>query len=249
MMNHIQLNDYLSKLLSVDQFLDYCPNGLQVEGKQAIRKIGLAVTASLNICQKAAKAGVDALLVHHGWFWKSDDPRVVGWRKARLEILLSNQINLYAYHLPLDAHPVFGNNAQLALKMGWQIRQTTAEQNILFLGCLPSKMGPIQLQKNLAIVLGRQPLVLGPAQKEIVNIAWCTGAAQSFFQQGIDAGVDAFISGEVSEQTTHLANETGTVYFAAGHHATEKFGVQALGAYLSEKYALETIFLDENNPV
>ena len=245
-MDRNELAGYLDMLLDCGRFSDYCPNGLQVEGRAGIRRIVCGVSASLTLLQAALAADADAVLVHHGWFWRGEDGRVTGIRRARLKTLLANDLNLFAYHLPLDAHAEFGNNAQLARRMGWAVEGRFGEQDIGFLGCTRGTAG--ELADRLALELGRLPLLVGDPARAVERIAWCSGGAQSWFEQAIAAGADAYVSGEISEQTTHLARESGVPYIAAGHHATERSGVQALAAHLAERFGIDCRFVDIDNP-
>ncbi|MBY0340091.1 MAG: Nif3-like dinuclear metal center hexameric protein, partial [Rhodocyclaceae bacterium] len=220
---------YLDGLLEAPRFRDYCPNGLQVEGRAETKRILCGTTASQALIDAAIERQADAILVHHGWFWKGEDGRVTGFRKQRMAALLKHDINLFAYHLPLDAHPVLGNNAQLAAKFGWKIDGNFGEQNIGFIGTPSSLVSAEQLAQQVGTVLNRAPQLLGDGKRQIRRVAWCSGGAQGYFEEAIAAGADLFLSGEVSEQTYHLAMETGIPYIAAGHHATERYGVQALG--------------------
>jgi dinuclear metal center YbgI/SA1388 family protein len=197
----------------------------------------------------AVAHGADALLVHHGYFWKGEDGRITGMRKKRLGTLLANDINLLAYHLPLDAHPELGNNAQLAAKMGWLPEGRFGEQSISWFGRLPETELASALGDKLAHLLGRQPQMIGDSERAIRRIGWCSGGAQGYFEQAIALGLDAYVSGEISEQTVHLARESGVVYFAAGHHATERLGAQALAGHLAERFGIQCEFVDIDNPV
>ena len=244
-----ELENYSGQLLEVGRFRDYCPNGLQVEGRPEVRRLVTGVSASLDLLQRAVAADADAVLVHHGYFWKNEDPRVVGVKRARLELLLRHGISLLAYHLPLDAHPEFGNNAQLAGRLGFDIDGWFGDQNVGCHGVLPQVESAAALADRVAAVLGRTPLMLGDPDREIRRIAWCSGAAQGYLEDAVRLGADAYLTGEVSEQTFHLARETGVVFLAAGHHATERYGVQALGEHLAARFGLEHSFVDQDNPV
>lgn len=248
-MNINQLLDYTRQLLQVERFRDYCPNGLQVQGKSDVLKIVTGVTASMALLEAAHAENADLILVHHGYFWKNEDERIVGIKKQRLQFLLKHDLNLVAYHLPLDAHIEFGNNAQLGKKMGIEIQGWAGEQNIVAYGDLPIAQTVETFAKDLGKILNREPMVIGNADKVIKTIAWCTGAAQGYIEAAIALGVDAFVSGEISEQTFHLAQESGVAYIAAGHHATERYGVQALGAHLADRFGLRHTFIEINNPV
>lgn len=250
-MQREKLVAYLEGLLEPGRFRDYCPNGLQVEGRAAIRRIVCGVTASQALIDAAIARGADALLVHHGWFWKGEDGRVTGFRKQRLQSLLAHDINLFAYHLPLDAHAELGNNAQLAQRLGWEITGRFAEQEIGFMG-VPGAVPPLparDIAAKVAAVLGREPLLIGDCDREVRTVAWCSGGAQAYFEQAILAGADLYMSGEISEHTVHLARESGVPYLAAGHHATERYGVMALGAHLAERQGLDCEYVEIENPV
>jgi len=248
-MKREELVSYLDRLLEPTKFKDYCPNGLQVEGRGEVQRIVAGVTASQALLDAAVAHGADTVLVHHGYFWKGDDGRVTGIRRQRLGTLINHDINLLAYHLPLDAHPEFGNNAQLALGLDWLPEARFGEQDIAWLGTLAEPADLVTVSGNVARLLGREPLVIGEAGRPVRRIAWCSGGAQGYFEQAIALGVDAYVSGEISEQTVHLARESGVAYIAAGHHATERGGVQALAAHLSEKFGLDCEFVDIDNPV
>ena len=242
----------LDKLLEPGQYKDYCPNGLQVQGKAEVKKVATAVTASQNIVDQAVACGADALLVHHGYFWKNESDILVGMKYKRISALIKNDINLIAYHLPLDAHAELGNNVQLAQKLGWTITDGLEAGNprsIGLVGEVSENVSLTQLSLQVGAVLEREPLVIGEAEREIKRIAWCTGAAQSMIEQAVDAGCDLFVSGEISENTVHAARELGIAYMAAGHHATERYGVLAVGEWLEKELGVEHIALDEENPV
>ena len=238
----------LDGLLQPERFKDYGPNGLQVEGKDSIQRIVSGVTASRALIEAAIAARADALFVHHGLFWRGQDGRIVGWMKERLRLLLAHDISLFAYHLPLDAHPELGNNAQLGRVLGWQADQRFGEQE---LGCVaPAAFADAQaLAAHVERVLGRAAtLVPGDSTRAIRRVAWCTGGAQGFFEAAIAAGADAFITGEISEPQAHLARETGVAFIAAGHHATERYGAPAVAAHMAAQYGLENQFIDIANP-
>lgn len=248
-MNRDELQRYMDALLETSSFRDYCPNGLQVEGKAEVRRLVGGVTASQALIQAAAAAGADALLVHHGWFWKGEDGRVTGFRKQRMAALLAADMSLFAFHLPLDAHPELGNNAQLGKRMGWSVEARFGDENLGLLGRPAQVQTAAQVAAVLAVNLGRTPQLVGPADKPVARIAWCSGGAQDWFEAAVVAGADCFVSGEISEPVVHLAREAGVAYIAAGHHATERYGVQALGAHVAEKFGLQWQFIDIDNPV
>lgn len=243
------LVNYLDELLEPAKFRDYCPNGLQVEGRDAVCRIIAGVSASQALLDAAVARGADAVLVHHGYFWKSEDSRVTGIRKQRLGTLLRHDINLLAYHLPLDAHPVLGNNAQLAAVLDWRPEGRFGEQDVAWLGSAGEGGDLAGLSSRVARQLGRQPLVVGDPERPIRRVAWCSGGAQGHFEQAIALGVDVYLSGEISEQTVHLARESGVAYVAAGHHATERGGIRALARHLGENCDLICEFVDVDNPV
>mgnify|MGYP001810024366 CR=1 FL=1 len=248
-MNRSELSSCLNQLLEPARFKDYCPNGLQVEGRDEIRRVLCGVTASLALVEAAIERGVDAIVVHHGWFWRGEDPRVIATRKTRLARLLTHDINLFAYHLPLDAHPQLGNNAQLAKVLGWEIEGVAAEEPLVMLG-RPLQPAPAgEIARSVAARLAREPLFIGDPRCEVRKLGWCSGGGQGYFAQAIDSGVDLFLSGEVSEQTTHLARESGVAFLAAGHHASERYGIKALAGWLAQLDGLQTEFLDIDNPV
>lgn len=247
MIKRADLVTYCDDYLDIGIFKDYCPNGLQVEGKESIKKIVSGVTANQALIDVAIEQRADLLLVHHGFFWKGEDPVLTGIKKRRLKALLQNDMNLLAYHLPLDANKSLGNNVLLAKKLGIKPQQYFSTNEIALLGIIEKQSGE-EFRQYISEVLNREPLHI-EAERTISRVALCTGAAQSYINQAIDLGVDAFISGEVSENTWHIAKENNIHYFAAGHHATERYGVQALGEHLAAKFALEHIFIDIDNPI
>ncbi len=248
-MNRDELILYLDTLLEAGRCRDYCPNGLQVEGKPLIRRLIAGVSASQALIDAAIEQGADAILVHHGWFWRGEDGRVTGIRKQRLQSLLRHDINLIAYHLPLDGHPELGNNAQLARRFGWQVDRRFGEQDLGWLGHPDQPCTVADVVQRVGDELRRPPLLLGAAERPVRRVAWCSGAAQGLFEQAIALGADLYLTGEVSEPTTHLARESGVAYLAAGHHASERYGVQALAAHLGERFAIDGQFIDLDNPV
>ncbi len=248
-MNRDELVRHLDQLLDVSRIRDYCPNGLQVEGRLEVARLVSGVTASLALIERATAAGADALLVHHGYFWKGEDPRLVGTRKRRIELLLAAGLNLFAYHLPLDLHPELGNNAQLAARLGLRTEGRGGEQDLVAYGALDAPTDLDGFVTRVKARLGRAPLVVGEPSRAVSRVAWCTGAAQGFFETAIGLGVDAYLTGEISEQHVHLARESGVAFVAAGHHATERFGVQAVGEHLERTFGLAHQFVDIDNPV
>jgi dinuclear metal center YbgI/SA1388 family protein len=242
---------YLNDVLQPERVRDFCPNGLQVEGKKHIQKLVTGVTASQALIEQAIRVHADAIFVHHGYFWKGEDPCIKGMKKQRLATLLAHDINLYAYHLPLDIHPTLGNNAQLAklldieVEGGLEIGNPTS---VAMQGRFLRPQEPQRLAELIETKLGRKPLHEPAASKSIHTVAWCTGGGQNYIELAAEQGIDAFISGEVSEQTIHTAREMGIHFFAAGHHATERYGAKALGEHLSETLGLDVLFVDIDNP-
>jgi dinuclear metal center YbgI/SA1388 family protein len=245
-MKRDDLNQYLNQFLQPEKFSDYCPNGLQVEGKQEINKIVTGVTACQALLEAAHKANADAIFVHHGYFWRGESLPITGIKKQRIQFLLANEINLFAYHLPLDAHAELGNNVMLAKQFGWKI---SSWHDSLVIIDLPQEQALVRLAEHVHQVLSRKPLVIGDENQRIKRLAICTGGAQGFIEAAYAAGADCYISGEISEQTVHAALESGKSYISAGHHATERYGVQALGEHLAQKFALQHEFIDIDNPV
>jgi dinuclear metal center YbgI/SA1388 family protein len=248
-MELFKLESYVGQQLEAARFRDYCPNGVQVEGRPEVSCLVSGVTASLALLKAAIDAGADAVLVHHGYFWKNEDARIAGVKRARLELLLRHNVSLLAYHLPLDAHSGLGNNAQLAIRLGFEVEGRFGEQDIACQGALPKALTLAELGGKVAETLHREPLIIGDENKVIRRIAWCSGAAQGYFEEAVRLGVDAFLTGEISEQSVHLARETGVAFIAAGHHATERYGVQALGGHLAERFGIGHQFVDIDNPV
>jgi dinuclear metal center YbgI/SA1388 family protein len=244
-----ELERYLDALLNVTAMKDYCPNGLQVEGRPEVARVVCGVTASQALLDAAVERQADAVLVHHGYFWRGEDARVVGLRKRRLSTLLRHDISLLAYHLPLDVHPELGNNAQLARRMGWTATASFGEQSLGLIGNVSQALPARVLAEQLGATLGRAAQLVGDGDRVVRRVAWCTGAAQSFLESAVAAGCDVFVSGEISEPTVHLARESGVPYIAAGHHATERYGIQALGEHLAEQFGLAYQFVDIDNPV
>jgi dinuclear metal center YbgI/SA1388 family protein len=242
-------------LLQPGRFKDYCHNGLQVEGQMPVRKIVSGVTASLALIEAAVVEKADTIFVHHGLFWRGFDGRVTGWMRQRLALLLSHNINLFAYHLPLDAHPELGNNAQLGHVLGLTALEGAAarfgDQNLGWMGC-KADGGSFESAQALAghaeFVLNRSVTLVNIAQTAIKNIAWCTGGAQGYFESAIAAGADMFITGEISEPQAHYARECGVAYLAVGHHASERYGAAAAAAHVAAQLGLEHTFIDIDNP-
>ena len=239
------------RFLNAGRIADYCPNGLQVEGRPQISKIVSGVTASQALLDKAAELEADVVLVHHGYFWKGENPCLTGMKQRRIKTLMANDMSLLAYHLPLDVHPEVGNNQQLAEKLGITVEGLLNPDNPKVVGLVGSLSEPVSAQAfamHVAQVLGREPLLI-EGSRMISRIGWCTGGGQGYIDEAINAGVDLYLTGEASEQTVHSAHENDISFIAAGHHATERYGVQALGDYLARKFALEHIYVECPNPV
>jgi len=248
-MQLIELRDYIGSELEVSRFRDYCPNGIQVEGRAEVKRIATGVTASLAVLEAATAWGADAILVHHGYFWRSEDACITGIKKRRIAQLLQHDVSLLAYHLPLDAHPQWGNNAQLGKRLGFVEAGRFGEQDIACHGNLLETTSLAQLQRRIAETLRREPQVIGDLDSKVSKIAWCSGGGQGYFEQAIALGVEVFLTGEVSEQCFHLAQETGVAFIAAGHHATERYGIQSLGEGLATRFGFEHRFFDQDNPI
>ena len=248
-MSRNELENYLNQLLDTARFQDYCPNGLQVEGRDRIEKIITGVTASLELLKAAITHEADAVIVHHGYFWRGENPCITGMKHRRIALLMQHRINLFAYHLPLDFHPELGNNAQLAKRLDFIENERFGEQSIAVRGQLKEAMPLRALGNKISQVLGREPQIIGNSDHAIRQLAWCTGAAQGYFEAAIAQNVDAYLTGEISEQTVHAARESGVAFIAAGHHATERYGVQALGEHLADRFGIQHQFIDIDNPV
>ncbi|HEV59198.1 MAG TPA: Nif3-like dinuclear metal center hexameric protein [Phycisphaerales bacterium] len=244
-----KLVDYCNQLLDAGRFRDYAPNGLQVQGRDRVARLVTGVTASRALIEQAVALEADAILVHHGYFWKGEDRCVVGLKRDRLALLLEHGISLIAYHLPLDAHPQLGNNAVLARELELAVDGPLNAEGIGLHGRLDAPVDAALFAERLRRVLLHTPLHIPGGPESIQRIGWCTGAAQDYIEQAVALGLDAFVSGEVSERTTHMAREAGIHYYAAGHHATERGGVRALGAHLAAHFGLEHRFVDVPNPV
>jgi len=247
MIEILELEKYCNQLLDAGGFDDYCPNGLQVDGgRPAVRRLATGVTASRAVIEGAVRAEADLLLVHHGYFWRGEPAPLTGVKGNRVRLLMQAGISMMAYHLPLDAHGELGNNRSLGDLL--EIREPQPlGGGLVWQGELADET-PAALAERMTRLLGRPPLLIGASDRPIRRIGWCSGAAQGAIVEAAAAGLDAFISGEISESTTHLARELGIHYFAAGHHATERYGVQALGRHLAEKFALDHLFIDDDNP-
>ena len=242
------LDTRLQALLRPETFKDYGPNGLQVEGRGTLRRVVSGVTASLALIDAAIACEADALIVHHGLFWRGQDGRLTGWLGERVRRLMRADINLFAYHLPLDAHPELGNNAQLGLRLGLEADARFGEQALGFIGPAGAAQSLAALADTAAAALGRVPTVVPGDGRPLARVAWCTGGAQGYFEDAIAAGADAFVTGEISEPQAHLARETGVAFLACGHHATERYGAPALAAAVCAELGLEHRFIDIDNP-
>jgi dinuclear metal center YbgI/SA1388 family protein len=249
MTDRSDLASALQRLLQPETFKDYGPNGLQVEGRREVRHLVSGVTASLAFIEAAIAAGADTLLVHHGLFWRGHDGRLTGWLAARVRRLMAEDVNLFAYHLPLDAHAEFGNNAQLGRRLGLLADARFGEQNLCFIGNAPSAADTLPaLAATVQQQLGRAPVVLPGDGRALRRVAWCTGGAQGYFEAAIAAGADVFLTGEISEPQAHLARETGVAFLACGHHATERYGAPAVAAHVAAQLGLKHQFIDIENP-
>ena len=243
-----EIDEYLSALLQTASFKDYGPNGLQIEGCDEVRRLVSGVTASRALIDAAIDARADAVLVHHGLFWRGYEGRITGWLKQRIARLLAHDISLYAYHLPLDAHAELGNNAQFGARLGITADARFGEQSLGFIGTLSVPSTVDDLAARCERLSGRSPTSIDGDGRAVARVAWCTGGAQSYFESAIAAGADVFITGEISEPQAHLARETGTAFIAVGHHASERYGVQALGAHLATVFDIEHRHIEIDNP-
>lgn len=250
-----RLAEWLEDVLQVQRFKDYCPNGLQVEGKDTIGHIITGVTASQALLDAAVQQNADAILVHHGWFWKNENPVLRGIKRQRIATALRHDLNVFGFHLPLDAHPEWGNNAQLARLFEFEPDRNDdgtpvnfGPGDLVWRGrCQPATLS--QVAERIGKVLQRPPLVVGDPEKPIQTVAWCSGGAQGMMDAAIDSGIDLYITGEASEQNFHLAHESNTAFIAAGHHATERYGIQALGEAVARQFGIRVNFLDLDNPI
>ena len=247
-----ELTAYLDRYLEIDRFRDYCPNGLQVEGSSRVETLVSGVTACLELIEAAIDVGADSILVHHGYFWKGENQTLVGMKMRRLRRLIESNVSLLAYHLPLDAHPELGNNACLAEKLSIDVKgalDSDQTPSIAIFGRIAQPVSAETFARTIARVLQREPLWISSGSDKINSVGLCTGAAQDYIHYAIEKNLDAFISGEISERTTHIAREEGIHYFAAGHHATERYGVQKLGEHVSRKFSILHRFIEIENPV
>ncbi|OIQ25930.1 Nif3-like dinuclear metal center hexameric protein [uncultured Vibrio sp.] len=252
-MNNLKLESILNEKLSPHLVKDYSPNGLQVEGIEEVTRVVTGVTASQALIDKAVELNADAILVHHGYFWKGEPEPIRGMKGKRIRTLIKNDINLFGYHLPLDIHPELGNNAELARLLGITVEGGLEghPQSVAMFGRLDSPMSGKEFTNRIEKVLKRQPLHIAPehADKIISTVGWCTGGGQDYIELAAQHGLDAFISGEISERTTYVAREQDIHYFSAGHHATERYGIKALGEWLEQEHGFDVTFVDIDNPV
>ncbi|KAF7774306.1 hypothetical protein PCIT_a0731 [Pseudoalteromonas citrea] len=250
-MKRSEFTHILTQLLQPNAIKDFAPNGLQVEGTETVHKIVTGVTASQGLIDAAIAHGADTILVHHGYFWKGESQTITGMKKRRIASLLANDINLFGYHLPLDIHPELGNNAQLAklLDIDFESGLEAGSNSVAVKGRLQAPLTAEEFALKIERVLKRAPLVCAPRGKKIETIAWCTGGGQGYIDLAAEHGIDAYLTGEASEQTIHSAREQGIDFFAAGHHATERYGIKALGEYLADEYGFDVRFIDIDNPV
>ncbi len=243
-----ELVSYTNELLHINDFRDYAPNGLQVEGKSEVKKLVSGVTASEALIDAAIEQGADAILVHHGYFWGGEDPCLIGMKGRRIKKLINHDISLLGYHLPLDAHPELGNNAGLAKLLGLVSEGVMDEQGVGNYGLLKNPCSLGEFEKRVETALDRKPLAIAGGDHHVKRIAWCSGGAQKYLKAAAELGVDAYLSGEISENTVHEARELGVHYIAAGHHATERLGAQVLGQFLADHFDIVHQFIDIPNP-
>ena len=250
-MSPVRLADlvgWFDETLAAQSFRDYGPNGLQVVGADQVTHVATAVSISLDVIERAAADNAQVLLVHHGLFWDGADARIGPLERRRLEALFAANLSLVAYHLPLDAHPEFGNNAQFGRRFGWLADARFGEQDLGFIGSLLQPITLSALAEQIELKLGRAPVMVPGDGRSLRRMAWCTGGAQSYFEAAIASGADAFVTGEISEPQAHIARETGVTFVACGHHASERFGAPALGEHLAQRFGLEHRFIDVDNP-
>lgn len=248
MAHRSDIDVYLSAVMQAATFKDYGPNGLQIEGRERVGRLVSGVTASLALIESAIAVQADALLVHHGLFWRGQDGRLTGWLKQRVQRLMAHDISLFAYHLPLDAHAEFGNNAQFGRRIGVNADARFGDQSLGFVGSLEQPMTTPDLLGRLRQISSRTPAHVEGDGRALRRVAWCTGGAQAYFEGAIAAGADVFITGEMSEPQVHLARETGVAFIACGHHASERYGVQALGSHIAEHFGIEHRYIEIDSP-
>lgn len=246
-MKNTELEKIISNVLNTKNIQDYAPNGLQVAGCRLIKSVITGVTASQELLKSAIQKKAEAVIVHHGYFWKNEPLVIKGIKKNRLKMILENDINLYSWHLPLDIHPKLGNNAQLGNLLGIKIVGNITP--LLLWGKFPESISGTQLENLIHKKLNRKPFWYGETgPNHISNIAWCTGAGQSLIDKAAEFGVDAFITGDVSEPTIHSAKEQKIHFYAAGHHATECGGILSITKWLKENTHLSVSFTNISNP-
>ena len=246
-----ELSMALDAELCVERFKDYCPNGLQVEGKAEIAVLVSGVTACQALLDRAVALQADAILVHHGYFWRGEDQRLVGMRARRIKTLLTADINLFAYHLPLDCHPTLGNNAGLGQAMGlteFGSINPNDKSHPVFQGSFIKAQTLTQIAEGLRGELQREVIMVGSGDTAVTSVVWCTGGGQNYIDEAADAAADLFVTGEISEQTVHVARERGIAFIAAGHHATERYGVRRLGSWIADHYGVQHHFIDIDSP-
>lgn len=251
-MQSTEFENYLNALLKPEQIKDFCPNGLQIQGTDTIKKVMTGVTATQALIEQAISENVDALVVHHGFFWKNESYVIRGMKHKRIKALLENDINLFAYHLPLDIHPTLGNNAQLAKLFSIENVEPLELGNSLSIpvkGEFLNELTSEKLAERISTALNRTCMhISAPSNKPIKTVAWCSGGGQNYIELAAEQGIDAFISGEVSEQTTHVAREMDIHFYCAGHHATERYGAKALAQHFNENLSIDATFIDIDNP-
>ena len=241
--------ELLNQELRPELIRDYCPNGLQVEGSRTVTKLVSGVTACQALIDCAVEAQADAILVHHGFFWRGEDSRLIGMKAARVRALMQHDINLFAYHLPMDLHPTMGNNAGLGRAMGVEVfgmLDPSDSSMPVFVGDAAPQTTAAEIAASLEVNLGRSVTLVG--EGTVSSIGWCTGGGQGYIDAAADAGCDLFVSGEISEQTVHVARERGIAFIAAGHHATERFGPQSIGQWLGAELGIDHQFVDIDSP-
>jgi len=250
-MKNTELEKYINDLLVTSRYDDMCPNGMQVEGRTRINKIVTGVSACVELFDEALERNADSILVHHGVIWNFERPLYKGGYKKRIKILLENDINLFAYHLPLDGDLTYGNNAVIAKLLGVENIQPFDEYKGAYIGWSGTfkNMAPDQLFKKVKQHINPEAIIFPFGPKKINSIGIISGGAQKEIKEAVLQGLDCFLTGEVSEHIYHYAKEEGIHFIAAGHHATEVFGVQALGKHLQDNFGIDVEFLNIHNPV
>lgn len=252
-MDLLQLVADLDELLDAEAVRDYCPNGLQVEGSADVQRVVTAVSASRALFTRAADHGADAIIVHHGLLWNgTEPPRLIGTFRERVRLLLANSMSLIAYHLPLDRHLELGNAAQLGRRLGLTELEPFAEHqgaSAGVCGVFPEPVDADEFFSAVAEVTDREPQIFEGNRREITSVGIVTGAAEREYHQAVAAGLDAYITGEATEWVMHQAAEDGVHFVAAGHYATERFGVRALGRWMAAEHGLDVEYIELPNPV